>query len=179
LEISKASVRVERQTIFLAGVFVVCTSCYLIRGVNKAKHATSFSTMSRFFRSVGDSDSESSSSEEELMSSGEDEEKPMPVRPAGGMSRFLRTAGSDSSSEVSDEDESVSDEDERKQKKKNRFAPDTDEEESEDEVKRVVRSAKDKRVDEMEACAKSMDNALKINDWVAISSGNEYTSSSN
>jgi translation initiation factor 3 subunit C len=130
--------------------------------------------MSRFFRSVGDSDSESSSSEEELMSSGEEEEKPAPSRPAGGMSRFLRTAGSDSSSDESDEsDESMSDDDGKAvPKKKSRFEYASDDEESEDEVKRVVKSAKDKRVDEMEACAKSMDNALKINDWVAISSGN-------
>lgn len=131
--------------------------------------------MSRFFRSVGDSDSESSSSEEELMSSGEEEEKPVVPRPAGGMSRFLRTAGSDSSSdEDEDEDEETDDDDDEGKtlpKKKGRFAPDSDEEESGDEVKRVVKSAKAKRVDEMESCAKSMENALKINDWVAISSG--------
>jgi translation initiation factor 3 subunit C len=131
--------------------------------------------MSRFFRSVGDSDSESSSSEEELMSSGEEEERPAPVRPTGGMSRFLRTAGgSESSSDDSDDsDDSDSDED-HKPKKKNRFAPDSEDEESEDEVKKVVKSAKDKRVDEMEACAKSMDNALRINDWIAITSGRVY-----
>lgn len=36
----------------------------------------------------------------------------------------------------------------------------------------VVKSAKDKRLDEMEATIKVMDNAAKINDWVAIS--NEF-----
>jgi len=107
------------------------------------------------------------------MSSGEEEEKPVPVRPTGGMSRFLRTAGSESSSDDDSDGESTSDDDDLKTvpKKKNRFAPDSEEEESEDEVKRVPKSARDKRIEEMEACAKSMDNALKINDWVAISSG--------
>lgn len=111
-----------------------------------------------------------------MSSGGEEEEKPAPVRPAGGMSRFLRTAGSGSSSDESDEsDESDSDED-HKPKRKNRFAPDSEDEESEDEVKKVVKSAKDKRVDEMEACAKSMDNAIRINDWIAISSGMSHVS---
>ena len=49
------------------------------------------------------------------------------------------------------------------------------EDDSDDDVKRVVKSAKDKRLDEMEATGKLMDNALKINDWVAISNG-AYTS---
>ncbi len=58
------------------------------------------------------------------------------------MSRFLRTANaSDSSSSSESESE--------------------DEDESDD----------DKRLEEMEATGKAMDNALKINDWIAISSG--------
>ena len=47
-----------------------------------------------------------------------------------------------------------------------------DEESSdEDEGKRVVKSAREKRLEEMEGAGKQMDNALKINDWVAISNG--------
>jgi len=43
---------------------------------------------------------------------------------------------------------------------------------SEDEEKRVVRSQKDKRFDEMLNVVKSMKNHMKINDWVSIS--NDY-----
>lgn len=119
--------------------------------------------MSRFFRQADDSDSESEESDEELMSSGD--EDAAPPKPAVGapkpMSRFLKTAAgsdSDSSSEDSDDsDDSDSDEDGG--------------DGSDDEVKQVVKSAKDKRLDEMEATGKVMDNALKINDWVAISNG--------
>lgn len=99
--------------------------------------------------------------------------KPAAAKPA--MSRFLRTADgsdSDSDSESSDEDESeMSDEEEDKEKqKKSRFLKDdSDDDDSDEDVKRVVKSAKDKRVEEMEASGKMMDNALKINDWVAIS----------
>ncbi|GJE95438.1 eukaryotic translation initiation factor 3 subunit 8 [Phanerochaete sordida] len=135
--------------------------------------------MSRFFRQAGDSDSESeSSSEEELMSS--EDETPKPAAPAGkpAMSRFLRGAGDsdssdDSESESEDESEMSEDEDD-KGKKKSRFLRTEDDEESSDEEegKRVVKSAKDKRLEEMEAAGKMMDNALKINDWVAIS--NEF-----
>ncbi|KAF8495846.1 eukaryotic translation initiation factor 3 subunit 8 [Gautieria morchelliformis] len=93
------------------------------------------------------------------------------------MSRFLRTAGSDDSSsesESADEDESDSDGDgAQPQKKVSRFRRDQeDESEDEDDVKRIVKSAKDKRLEEMEGTGKAIDNALKINDWVAIS--NEF-----
>ena len=94
------------------------------------------------------------------------------------MSRFLRTANasdsssSSSESESDDEDDSEDDGAVRKETKpKSRFLRDSDEEESDEEVKRVVKSARDKRLEEMEATGKAMDNALKINDWIAISSG--------
>jgi len=99
------------------------------------------------------------------MSSG-DEDAP-PAKPTGAtskpvMSRFLKTAGSDSSSSDSDDDSDDSDESDK----------DDGDEASDDEVKKVVKSAKDKRLAEMEATGKVMDNGLKINDWVAIS--NEF-----
>lgn len=43
--------------------------------------------------------------------------------------------------------------------------------ESDDDGPKVVKSAKDKRLEEMEATVKVMDNASKINDWVAINNG--------
>lgn len=122
--------------------------------------------MSRFFRQAGDSDSESSESEDELMSS-EDEapQKPATTTKQPAMSRFLRTAGSDSSDSDSDSDESDSESDDDNK-------PD-DEEESDDEDRPQIRilSAVDKRLKEMEATGKVMENALKINDWMAISNG--------
>ncbi|KAH9985969.1 eukaryotic translation initiation factor 3 subunit 8 [Russula compacta] len=96
------------------------------------------------------------------------------------MSRFLRTANasdssssSSSSSESESEDEDESDDEgvaRKEAKPKSRFLRDSDEEESDEEVKRVVKSARDKRLEEMEATGRAMDNALKINDWIAISS---------
>lgn len=133
--------------------------------------------MSRFFRQAADSDSESSDSEESLLSSDDDASKPTaPAKPA--MSRFLRTANasdSSSSSESESEDEDDSEDEgstHKEAKPKSRFLRDSDEEESDEEIKRVVKSARDKRLEEMEATGKAMDNALKINDWIAISSGN-------
>ncbi len=134
--------------------------------------------MSRFFRQAADSDSESSDSEESLLSSGDEAApaKAVPAKPA--MSRFLRLAdGSDSSSsESKSEDEDSSDDGddapkEAKTKAKSAFLRDSDEDESDEEVKRVVKSARDKRLEEMEATGRAMDNALKINDWIAISTG--------
>ena len=129
--------------------------------------------MSRFFRQAGDSDSDTEESDEELLTSGDEEAPQKPAAKPTGMSRFLRTAGSDSSSS---ESESESDEEEIEpdmEKKKGRFLrSDSDEEsENDEDVKRVVKSSKDKRLEEIEATGKVMDNALKINDWAVISAG--------
>ncbi|KAH7927117.1 hypothetical protein BV22DRAFT_1061497 [Leucogyrophana mollusca] len=132
--------------------------------------------MSRFFRQAGDSDSESEESDDELLSSGDEDAAPPKSTAKPAMSRFLRTAGSDSSSESesdSDEDDSDISGEEGGEKKKTRFLrSDSEPEDSDEDVKRVVKSTKDKRVEEIEATGKVMDNALKINDWVAIS--NEF-----
>lgn len=92
------------------------------------------------------------------------------------MSRFLRTgSGSDSDdSDSEDEDESGASQDEEQgqQQRKSRFLrTESDDGDSDEEATRVVKSARDKRLEEMEACGKTMDNAVKINDWVAISNG--------
>lgn len=129
--------------------------------------------MSRFFRKAGDSDSDTEESEEELLTSGDEEAPSKPAAKPTGMSRFLRTAGSDSSSSES-ESESEEEIEAEGQKKKGRFLrSDSDDDESDDDedVKRVVKSSKDKRLEEIEATGKVIDNALKINDWVAISAG--------
>jgi translation initiation factor 3 subunit C len=114
--------------------------------------------MSRFFH--GDSSSESSSSDEEELYSEEEEEEQQDEseeesedesseeegKPAakGGL-RFLRDTGEDSSEESSDE-----------------------------EGRKVVKSAKDKRLEELEGTVKLIENAEKINDWAVISSGEPF-----
>ncbi|KAG1765574.1 eukaryotic translation initiation factor 3 subunit 8 N-terminus-domain-containing protein, partial [Suillus occidentalis] len=132
--------------------------------------------MSRFFRQAGDSDSDTEESDEELLTSGDEDAAAPKAAAKPAMSRFLRTAGSDSSSsdsESSDDDESEMSDEEPTKKKKSRFMRGDSDEDSEDEdVKRVVKSTKDKRLEEIEATGKVMDNGLKINDWVAIS--NEF-----
>ncbi|KIK67008.1 hypothetical protein GYMLUDRAFT_37040 [Collybiopsis luxurians FD-317 M1] len=134
--------------------------------------------MSRFFRQAGDSDSDSDESEE-LMSSGDEAPQAKPATTAKpAMSRFLRTAGSDSDSSDSDsdsEEESESDSDAPKAKKPSFLRSDSDESSEDEEDDRQgmrIMSAQEKRLAEMEATGKSMENALKINDWVAIS--NEF-----
>jgi translation initiation factor 3 subunit C len=130
---------------------------------------------SRFFRQAGDSDSDTESSSEESLMSGDDASKP--ATQAKPKSRFLRTGGSsDSESSSSSEEETDESDDEQKpgpagQKVSRFLATGSDDEDSDEEVKRVVKSAKDKRLEEMEATGTSMNNALKINDWIAISTG--------
>lgn len=94
-------------------------------------------------------------------------------------SAFLRGGDSDSSENSDDDDESDSDDDSddddetgegpavRKQSRFLRGA--SDDSDSEEEVKKVIKSARDKRVDEMDAIVKTIENAQRIDDWVAIS----------
>ncbi|ANB14181.1 Nip1p [Sugiyamaella lignohabitans] len=126
--------------------------------------------MSKFFAG---SDSESSSSDEELYSSSGEEDKDV------SSSEEESSEEDDSEDESSDEE---SDEETGGAKKgtpgyymRNQFlkggssaGADSDEE-SEDEGKRIVKSAKDKLVDEIDASIKAIENAKRINDWVAIS----------
>ena len=90
-------------------------------------------------------------------------------------SRLLRKAAeSDSSESESESVEESTSEDEDKGKKRSRLlrTDDTDDESSDEEGgKRVVKSARDKRMEEMETSGRQMDNAMKINDWIAISNG--------
>lgn len=93
------------------------------------------------------------------------------------VSRFLRSGNSDSDSDDSEseseeESEMSQDEEQGQQQRRSRFLRrESDDDSSDEEATRVVKSARDKRLEEMEACGKTMDNAVKINDWVAISNG--------
>lgn len=111
--------------------------------------------MSRFFHG-GMSDSESSSSDEEELYSEEE---------------VSEEEGSSSEEEGSAEDEADSDEDDDAEGG-SRFLIGAEELDSdEDDGKRTVKSAKDKRQEEIEAMIKAIENAQKINDWVSISAG--------
>jgi translation initiation factor 3 subunit C len=125
--------------------------------------------VSRFFRQAGDSDSDTESSDEESISSGDD-------AAAKPKSRFLRAGGASGSESSSEEEESDDSDEEKKpgapgQKVSRFLAMGSDDDDSDEEVKRVVKSAKDKRLEDMETTGNAMNNALKINDWTAISTG--------
>lgn len=113
--------------------------------------------MSRFFHG-GLSDSDTSSSDEDLYSEEEESE-----------------AEEGSSEESGSEDESQAAEDSEDDEGGSRFLKGgrgvSDDESDEDEGKRVVKSAKDKRFEEIEASIKLIENGQKINDWVVISAG--------
>ena len=113
--------------------------------------------MSRFF-TAGDSSSESSSSDEEDLYSDqephEDEEE-------------------SSEEEEEEEDEGSSSSDDGGKTGGSRFLRDaasSDESDDEDKVT-VVKSAKDKRHEELEGVIKLIENASKIGDWSTISTG--------
>ncbi|KIM23039.1 hypothetical protein M408DRAFT_332606, partial [Serendipita vermifera MAFF 305830] len=138
--------------------------------------------MSRFFKTAADTDSSSEESDEELLSSGDDTPaKPAAVQQKTPMSQFLKTAGdssSSSSSSDSDSDDSDSDDSDDKPAAVQKPRPSTflvgggggrDDDDSSEDERKVVKSAKDKRIEEMQAIGKSIDNALRIGDWVATS----------
>ncbi|KFH70132.1 hypothetical protein MVEG_04934 [Podila verticillata NRRL 6337] len=108
------------------------------------------------------------------------------------MSRFFRAGESDSddsddySDEISetesedhtDDSEDDSDDDEPQQKRiGSRFETGAfSDSDSDEDAVRVVRSAKDKRFDEIEQAVTSMANGQKINDWVSAQNGKSVTS---
>ena len=136
-----------------------------------------------FFRKAGSetSDSESSSEEELLSDSGDDSglENKIAKAPAEGApakkSRFAKSSGEESSSDEDSDEEADSDADAKKAGPKvSRFAKgaasETDSDD-EDDGKRVVKSAKSKRAEELEAGVRKVENAAKIDDWVTANSG--------
>lgn len=109
--------------------------------------------MSRFFH-AGDSDS-SSSDEEEYDINPEEEQS--------------EEETSDESSEEDSDDSDSSDSDDGKTGASRFLREASDSDDSDDEEKvTVVKSAKDKRFDELEATIKLMDNAGRISDWSVI-----------
>lgn len=114
--------------------------------------------MSRFFTGDGSSSESSSEDEEELYS---DQEQ---------LDNLEEEASEDDEEE---EDASSSDSDDGTKTGGQRFLRDVGEsDESEDEDKvTVVKSAKDKRHEELEAVVKLIENASKIGDWSTISTG--------
>lgn len=119
--------------------------------------------MSRFFRSGEDSSSESSSDEEELYS---DKEEQAEKEEASEEEDEESEAESDADADSDD------DSDAGKAKGASRFLEGWSEsEESDTEQTTKVKSAKDKRHDELEATITTITNAQKINDWNIISNG--------
>jgi translation initiation factor 3 subunit C len=118
--------------------------------------------MSRFFK--GDSSSESSSSDEEELYSEEEEEEE-------------KEESSDEDEEEEDDDDSSSDDEDGKKTGANAFLKNADsesDESSDEEGTKVVKSAKDKRIEELEGTIKAIENGQKINDWGSISAGMRF-----
>lgn len=109
--------------------------------------------MSRFYKGgSSNSDSSSSSDNENTYSSG---------------------SGLDSDDQGARDDRSLSDKEVQKKRRTGfQFLKGEDAEDSEEEdAKRVVKSARDKRTEEFKTSLRNIENAQKINDWVTISSG--------
>ncbi|KAK0623659.1 eukaryotic translation initiation factor 3 subunit 8 N-terminus-domain-containing protein [Immersiella caudata] len=123
--------------------------------------------MSRFFRGGDDSSSESSSDEEDLSLSEEE---------TTTKDQQSEDESSDDFDDDEDESEESSDDDDGdKPKGLSRFLLDQDSSESEEEdveATTKVKSAKDKRHDELEATITGIQNGQKINDWHLIA--NEF-----
>ena len=104
--------------------------------------------MSRFF-AASDSD-DSSSSDEELYSNDEESEQ--------------------EDSEMGSDDSDDSDSDSGSETGANRFLKDvsSDSESEDEDANKVLKSAKDKRFDELEAVVRQIENAQRIQDWAVI-----------
>lgn len=122
--------------------------------------------MSRFFRGGDDSSSESSS-DEELYGTEEEEEEEN--------DQLEQDESDDDDMDQDSDEESESDSDTGDVKKgTSRFLLDVESSESEEsdvEGATKVKSAKDKRFDELEATITAIQNGQKINDWGSISNG--------
>lgn len=135
--------------------------------------------MSRFFNKSAaySSDSDESSSSEEDIKLQQKEEK---------RSKFMKGASSDEESDSESEEEDVDDDDSSSSdqemvpsggKQAAKFikgaVSDSDSDDSEDDGKaKVVKSARDKRFEEMRSYVKALNNGKKIGDWTVIQKGN-------
>lgn len=109
--------------------------------------------MSRFFHG-GLSDSDTSSSDEDLYSEEEEEE-----------------ASVDESGSEDESDEAEKDDDDDAGQRFLSGMGGGDDSSDEEDGRRIVKSAKDKRLEEIEGSIKLIENGEKINDWVLISGG--------
>jgi translation initiation factor 3 subunit C len=115
--------------------------------------------MSRFFQG-SDSDTDTSSSSEDDMYSEE------------GQSEEPSDMEAESEEEEESDEEGSDDENRGPALRRDYFMKGAASDESdEDDGKRVVKSARDKRLQEIEATTKAIENGGKINDWVVISNG--------
>ncbi|KKF96720.1 Eukaryotic translation initiation factor 3 subunit C [Ceratocystis platani] len=118
--------------------------------------------MSRFYHGNDDSSSDSSSDEEELYSEEEEEQQLED-------SSDEETDSMDDSDDSDDSDSSSEDEGGKKTgAAKFLVGDDSDSDDSDREVRSKVRSAKDKRFEELESITKVIENASKIGDWSTI-----------
>ncbi|KAK9467293.1 eukaryotic translation initiation factor 3 subunit 8 N-terminus-domain-containing protein [Lipomyces arxii] len=129
--------------------------------------------MSRFFAGgLSDSETSSSESSEEEELNSEEEEQSEQEETSDSEDDMFGPGDSDED-ESSDEDGAQGFLRSGAKVGANRFLRGEESDESdEDESKRVVKSAKDKRLEEIDAIIRVIDNAKKINDWVHIS--NEF-----
>lgn len=141
-----------------------CSQLDILNRYSKALPATLIPSnhtptkMSRFF-TQGDSSSESSSSDEEQLYSEEED--------------VQKSEEESSEEEDASDEEASSSSDEGGKSGVSKFLRDvasSDESEDEDKVT-VVKSAKDKRLEELEGVVKVIDNASKIGDWSTIATG--------
>lgn len=114
--------------------------------------------MSRFFRHGDSSSEESSSDEEELYSEEEEEEE----QDQPGFEQDHDENDSDSDSSVGNVTGA---------KRFLKDAPSSDSEDSDDEEKGQVKSAKDKRYGELGQTMKAIENGSKIGDWNTVANG--------
>lgn len=134
--------------------------------------------MSRFFKdAVSDSNSSESSSDSESLGSSEAElqRRRRAFQKGGSDDDETSSSDADSSDMSSDEED---DEASHKQTAKAsgaarfmRGAADSEDSDSDEDVKRVVKSTRDKRFEDMRGIVKAGNNARKINDWVNVQNG--------
>ena len=117
--------------------------------------------MSRFFTAQDSSSESSSSDEEDLYSEEEPDQK-------------SEESSSEEEDNEDESDESSSDDEAEGRSGVSKFLRDqasSDGESSDSDTPKVVKSAKGKRLEELEGIIKLIDNAKKINDWSSISTG--------
>jgi len=124
---------------------------------------------SRFFARSDSSETETDSDEQDLYSDGEESEDGSAVVKAPVDDDDDSDDDEDSDDKDGSDDDSSSSE-ETTAKGADRFLKESDgdsssDDMSEDEKVTVVRSAKDKRIEEAEVVVRSIENAVKINDW--------------